>query len=320
MNMPDSLRYAIQEESNNIKHSDLLKNAQIISERYRFESGHNKQLLTSETEAIAYIVSRMPATFGVTLSALQKSLSLLTDMPLTLLDIGAGTGAASWAADMLLPLKKITCLEREIVMIDLGKKLSKAGSSVLLNAEWIKCDILTQNIDIKADLVIASYVLNEFTPLERQKVIDKIWNATNQLLLIVEPGTPEAFKQMKINRNYLLSKGAYMVAPCPHQLECPLLENDWCSFYSRIARTQLHKELKGGVVPYEDEKFTYLAFSKEKVELCKNRILRHPLIKPKMITLDLCTEKGKKQITLTKSDGEIYKCARKCNAGDEINL
>ena len=42
----------------------------------------------------------------------------------------------------------------------------------------------------EADLVIVSYVLNEMKKEERIKVLEKIWNATKDVLIIIEPGTP----------------------------------------------------------------------------------------------------------------------------------
>ena len=41
----------------------------------------------------------------------------------SVIDIGAGTGAASWAVSNVLDVEKITCLEREKAMRDIGKKL-----------------------------------------------------------------------------------------------------------------------------------------------------------------------------------------------------
>ena len=94
--------------------------------------------------------------------------------------------------------------------------------------------------------------------------------------------------------------------------------NDWCHFAVRVQRTKLHKQLKGGDAPYEDEKFCYLALMKTPPsEPCAARVLRHPLIAPGKITLTLCEGNEKKTRIVTKKD-LLWKQARKTGAGDAL--
>ena len=315
MNLPSELMIAIDSEIKNLNRKDLICDAKAISDRYRFESGTSKSLLTTDSEALAYVISRMPATYSAVHSAVSTVSNLISDRTLTLLDVGAGTGAATFAISQQTNLKEITCLERENVMIDLGKRLMQ-GTDALKNVNWVKFDLLSQEINRQADLVVASYVLSELSKIERQKLLKQLWNATNELLIIVEPGTPKAYKEIQNSRELLLGLGAYMVAPCPHSNTCPLTENDWCHFSCRVQRSAAHKQLKSGTAPYEDEKFTYLIVSKNKTLPEDNRILRHPQVRSKLVMLEMCTQKGLKNLTVTKSEGEKYKHARKLSAGD----
>lgn len=57
-------------------------------------------------------------------------------------------------------------------------------------SEWLKRDLVEEKLKEEADLVIVSYVLNEMKKEERIKVLEKIWNATKDVLIIIEPGTP----------------------------------------------------------------------------------------------------------------------------------
>ena len=57
---------------------------------------------------------------------------------------------------------------------------------ILKRGEKLKLDQAKE----EADLVIVSYVLNEMKKEERIKVLEKIWNATKDVLIIIEPGTP----------------------------------------------------------------------------------------------------------------------------------
>ena len=59
----------------------------------------------------------------------------------------------------------------------------------------------------------------------------------------------------------VLKNGGYIVAPCSHQGECKIEEDDWCAFYTRVARSAIHRQAKKGELGYEDEKFSYMAFS-----------------------------------------------------------
>ncbi|NLM11904.1 MAG: rRNA methyltransferase [Clostridiaceae bacterium] len=314
MELPQSLRSAIENLLESVSHSELLTDAQNISMRYRSQRGKEEPLITEETEALAYAASRMPATYGAIHTALENSLAQVTYRPKTLVDVGAGTGAASWAADSILNLDNITCIEKENAMLDIGKELMKHGSDTLRSAKWIKNDLVTTDIP-DADLVIAAYVLNEIAGNKRKDVIKKLWSAADMMLLIVEPGTPAGYLSLMEARRLLLEIGAHVASPCTHENACPKEGNDWCHFTCRISRSRLHRQLKGGEAPFEDEKFSYLCVVREKCNLQGIRVLRHPLVYSGYVQLEVCASDGIKNMKLSKKDGEKYKRARKASAG-----
>lgn len=318
MELPIELKLAIEHEIVGIKHSRLMEDAQTLSKKYRTESGQGKRLLTENNEAVAYSVVRMPATYGAVYSALNYTLDLVDFNIDSILDVGAGTGAVSWAADSLIDLKSVVCLEREKAMRELGHKMMLEGSEALKRSKWIEYDLTKDDITEKADLVIASYVLNELSDEERIKAVDKLWNAANKVALIIEPGTPVGYSHLKEIREYLIDKGAHIAAPCPHENKCPLEEDDWCHFTCRVQRSKLHRQLKEGEVPYEDEKFAYLAVTREKCRNANARILRHPIVAKGRITVEVCGMDGVKKVNIFKRDGDLYKKARKAQCGDEI--
>ncbi|MCR4944224.1 MAG: small ribosomal subunit Rsm22 family protein [Clostridium sp.] len=319
MQLPIELKTAIENQITDIKHNELKDISKSITDKYRNESGRGKRLISKEAEAVTYSVVRMPATFGAVYSALDYTLDLYDDKINTLLDIGAGTGAASWAADSLINLEKVVCLEREEAMRKVGQKIMKESESeALINTEWKSFDLTNGEIEDKGDLVIASYVLNELSDDERIKAVSKLWNATNKVLLIVEPGTKVGFSNLKKIRKQLIESGANIIAPCPHEKECEI--DSWCHFTCRIPRSKLHKEVKNGDVPYEDEKFSYIAVSKEKCKKTDMRVLRHPIIKKGRVALEVCSEDGIKNIELYKKDKENYKQAKKADWGDKLDI
>lgn len=194
MELPIELRIAIEEKLVNIDIRNLQKDAENISLRYRNESGMGKRLLTENSEAVSYAVVRMPATYSAVYSALRNTLNLYDQEISTVLDVGAGTGAGSWAVASLLNLDKIICLERESAMLNLGSSLmAKSEVECLKNAQWKKVDVINDQILDRADLVICSYVLNEMEEEIRNTILEKLWNATEKLLVIIEPGTPVRF-------------------------------------------------------------------------------------------------------------------------------
>lgn len=327
MELPFELKMAIEKQTEGMRITEMKQIAGELSHRYRTKSGKGKVLLAEEKEAAVYSAVRMPATFGAVFSALNYVLETVNLKAASLLDVGAGTGAAAWAADALLELQTITCMEREAAMRKVGKSIMQQGSSVLQRAEWISGDLIFDNI-MQADLVIASYVLNELLGENFLKTIDKLWQAAEELLLIVEPGTPQGYKRLRMAREYLLSKGADIAAPCPHNMGCPMppavaslnSENDWCHFTCRIARSRLHRQLKDGEVPYEDEKFSYMAFTKKQAKKVPARILRHPYIGKGYISLEVCNADGIETTVIRKKDKDIYKKAKKVQCGDSIEL
>lgn len=326
MELLTELRAAVEEQAKKYKHSELKKAAVSIRERYLEEGGTGKKLLTKDVEAVAYSLTRMPATFGAVSSALSYTLPGMYQSKqkelekFSLLDVGAGCGAASWALSALLPLRSVTCLERERAMRDLGRTFMQEGPDVLKNARWLDADLLREQLE-RHDVVVASYVVNELAQEDRAEVLQNLWEHAGQLLLLVEPGTPAGFAVIKEARELLLGMGAHIAAPCPHENACRLKEDDWCHFTCRIARSRLHRELKDGDAPYEDEKFTYLAITRQETKpVFTARILRHPYVEKGRVTLELCTREENKTLRVTKRDAGLFKKARKAKCGDGLIL
>ena len=151
-------------------------------------------------------------------------------------------------------------------------------------------------------MVICSYCLNELTEAQRKSSVEELTNAANKLLLIVEPGTPNAFASVKQMRRQLAESGLTIAAPCLNTGDCPLPDNDWCHFTARAARSRIHKQLKGADVPYEDEKFCFLAAARQTANPCTGRILRRPFIETGKITLIVCSGNTVSTKLVTKKD------------------
>jgi len=116
--------------------------------------------------------------------------------------------------------------------------------------------------------------------------------------------------QLRRAKEILTRLGGQVIAPCPGNGKCPLPAEDWCHFTARVSRSRLHKQLKGGDAPYEDEKFSFLAVAKEPGSPAQARVLRHPMKNPGYIGLRLCTEEG---VVDTTNVGAIFRSAAALN-------
>ena len=329
MELPYYLKTASEKLIEGMNLSNMSSNARELSRRYMEESGQGKSLLNKDEEAAVYSLMRMPATFSAVSFALEQVCENSDFVPRTLLDAGAGTGGASFAANEFFALDKIVCLERELAMENIGKKLMAASDddalkdSIYVRKDLVELALAKRDSEgaYQSDLVVASYVLNEMSMENRMEVVRFLWENTKKMLVIIEPGTPVGFSNIRRIRDYLISEGAYICAPCPHMDNCMVTGDDWCHFTVRVQRGKYHKMLKDADVPYEDEKFSYIAFSKEPAK-CKNygRVMRHPKTQKGRMDLTLCTKDGIVEKAVTKKDGEAYKCAKKVKCGDTYSF
>ncbi len=88
-------------------------------------------------------------------------------------------------------------------------------------------------------------------------------------------------------------------------------------FAARLERTSVHRRLKSGELSYEDEKFSYLVFARNpRAPQARARILRHPVHGKGHIKLTLCEAPQLREATVSKSDGEEFRNARRAKWGD----
>ncbi|MFN7662152.1 MAG: small ribosomal subunit Rsm22 family protein [Alphaproteobacteria bacterium] len=284
-----------------------------LSRRYRNQND-NKKLL-SQSESLAYLLARLPATTEVLGYAFEQVKKLTTLNFSSYLDIGCGPGASYWVAKDLFPsLCSFSFLEANPFMYDLLVSLIEKNPSI----EFFNSDARKVTFTGTHDLVSFSYSLGEMD--QQQDVLDKYWNLTTKALIITEPGTPVGFKTLLNARKFLINSGAFIVAPCGHNAPCPL-ENapkDWCHFSTRLERSPVHKTLKKSTLAYEDEKFVYLIATKEPFAIPGLRILKRPLKGKGHVRLDLCTPEGIEKRTVSKSKAEEYKECKTKEWGDLV--
>jgi ribosomal protein RSM22 (predicted rRNA methylase) len=314
--LPSYLKIAIEEKISKIKLRTLANFSEKLSSRYRNNKKSHGSFMHSEEEHLAYLTARVPATFAANchvLKALKEKIPYLSIE--SLLDVGAGPGTATFAAkEIFTEISKVTLIEKDRGLIALGKSLTNSSFN------WLIKDLEKERVFAPHQLVVMSYALGELSEKIWKELVENLWKAAEKILIIIEPGTPAGFLRISKVRDFLIALDASLIAPCPHQKKCPLAKNDWCHFSQRISRTHAHRKIKKGQLGYEDEKFSYLVFSKEKICLSEPRIIRHPKKFPKQIHLTLCTHAGIERKIISKSEKVNYANARKASWGSLLKL
>ena len=169
-----------------------------------------------------------------------------------------------------------------------------------------------------ADLVIASYVIGELSAAEQAALAALMWEKTRDTLLVVEPGTPAGYARIIALRERLIAAGAHVAAPCPHDGKCPLGQPDWCHFTQRLQRSRAHKQVKGAELPFEDEKFAYVALTRAPVAARPSRVLAQPDLSKVEVTAKLCTPDGVTLARIPRRAKADYARARRWRWGDAV--
>jgi ribosomal protein RSM22 (predicted rRNA methylase) len=284
---------------------------------YRSGSPPKTPILHSANDVAAYAAYRMPATYAAVHSALGHFAELVPDFaPGSQVDIGGGTGTAAWAASAIWPsLRSTEILEQASPAITLGRQLASARENSPHRAKWTPFTITSTPTLPPADLLTLSYVLGELPEHLRGSLVREM-AAVGQAVVIVEPGTPAGYQRILAARTQLIEAGLHIVAPCPHDNQCPIADQDWCHFSARINRTSLHRQLKSASLSHEDEKFSYVAATKTEIH-ASNRVVRHPLLRKGIVTLKLCTDTGELTSEIvSKRQGQGYREARDVDWGD----
>ena len=216
---------------------------------------------------------------------------------------------AAWAARQAWP-----SLE-ELTLVEIEPEMVAAGQELLPDARWLTGDISTA--PGTAELVVVSYVLGELA--DAAGTAGMLWERAADTIAFVEPGTPAGHRRILEARASVIAAGGSTVAPCPHDLPCPLSADDWCHFAVRLPRSKLHRRAKGVELGYEDEKFSYAVLSRVPVPKAGARIIRQPQVRSGHVLLVTCEPDGIHQRTVSRKQGTLYKDAKGAAWGDAFD-
>ena len=317
---PAALRGALEARLQGVSRNAAAERAAVISKNYR--DGGGSAAINGDTDALAYALARMPATYAADIASLNALIEIRPDFaPASLLDIGAGPGTATWAAaEAFSSLQSFVLLDANDALRKLALNLAREGGRLdALTYERGDARALLAKADA-ADLVVASYVIGEMSEAERTALASLMWEKNRDTLLVVEPGTPAGYARIIALRRQLVAAGAHVAAPCPHDDACPLVAPDWCHFTQRLQRSRAHKQVKGADVPFEDEKFSYVALTRTPVGQRPSRVLAQPAVGKAEVIAKLCTPGGLDMAKIPRRDKAAYAEARRWRWGDGVGL
>lgn len=320
MELPAALRQAIERTLEGMPLDALKRDAQVLSDRYRGEVRDGRLHMGDERAVRAYLAARLPATYAAVHASLDALAAARPSFsPCSLIDVGAGPGTVLWAVHSLWPAMA------NATLIEASAPVRKAGAALAAELagpriDWIAGDATSAGVELApADLVSAAYLLDELAPAAIAALVERLWALTADTLLVVEPGTPAGWRRIIEVRKRLIGLGAHIVAPCPHRAPCPLAPPDWCHFAQRVARSRLHRQVKGADVPWEDEKYIFVAASRLPAEQVAPRVLAPPRTGSGKVELKLCEASGQAVNRLfTKRDGDRFRQARRVDWGDTL--
>jgi ribosomal protein RSM22 (predicted rRNA methylase) len=320
--LPAPLRAALDRALEGVPRKGLAERAARTSEAYR-AGRPSSDVIREADDALAYALTRLPATYAACATVLVEAARMAPAFaPKTLLDAGAGTGAASWAAAAVWPaLAALTWLDASTPFLTLAAELAAEGPPALQTAEARRGDLTAAGPWPRADLVVASYALAEIVSDRQSSTITELWNSAEGVLALVEPGTPAGYARILAARDALIAAGATVLAPCPHHSACPLVGDDWCHFSVRLPRSRDHRLAKGAEVPFEDERFSYLIAARPGVAAApwRPRVLAPPRTAKPGIALKLCGLGGEvERRVVPKRDKPAYALARRLDWGDTL--
>ncbi|GLR92298.1 small ribosomal subunit Rsm22 family protein [Bradyrhizobium iriomotense] len=316
--LPAELKAALDAKLQGFSRTDAAQRSQKISSTYR--AGGGSGAIRSEADALAYALARMPATYAAVAASLNALTAIAPELaPESLLDVGAGPGTASWAAaEAFSSLQSFTLLDANRTLSSLALELAR-DSTRLADCRYLPGDAAANLAEAaSADLVVASYVIGELGEHDQRALADMMWAKARHALLVIEPGTPAGYSRILALRQQLIASGAHVAAPCPHDYPCPLVAPDWCHFAQRLPRSQAHRQIKGAEVPFEDEKFIYVALTRTPIAARFSRVLAEPDIGKVEITAKLCTEEGVQLTKVPRRDKAAYASARRWRWGDAV--
>ncbi|KAF9958760.1 37S ribosomal protein S22 [Mortierella alpina] len=250
-------------------------------------------------ESTAYLAAMAPTTYSAIRNVLEEVNRRVPNLnPSTFLDFGTGPGTAIWAANDVweTPLK-FTGVDTSMAMLETAEEIVdiKSSKGTPIQNVTFKPFLSHGSQAAKYDIVMSAFTLSELTtPALRQSTLEHLWNLTDDMLILIDRGTPSGFKMLAEAREQILGldadrivikpkydaygvqlpqeappkrEPAHVFAPCPHDKVCPMYatlarDSQWCHFSQKVQRPDFLRKTKHSKENFEDAKYTYVILRK----------------------------------------------------------
>ncbi|XP_053971292.1 methyltransferase-like protein 17, mitochondrial [Hylaeus volcanicus] len=278
--------------------------------------------------SLSYLVNRSVPEYSVLCRIMNEiNINDTNFTPKTLFDFGSGIGTVMWAASQfwLKSIYEYYCIDTSGDMNNLSEYLIKRAKPQIPLKNIFYRQFLPASPTPTYDIVVSAYSLFELPDQNsRLEVIAKLWEKTENYLIIVEQGTRAGFTIINEARDFILNytkqtSGAHVFSPCPHDLACPRYTSDDtpCNFEISYQSLRIATPSK-----YLKERYSYVVLKKgerSEDDYQWPRIVRPTMKRSKHVICRLCTSSGKleEQIFTTWKNGKnTYRCSRASKWGD----
>ncbi|KAF5312896.1 hypothetical protein D9619_002736 [Psilocybe cf. subviscida] len=221
------------------------------------------------------------------------------------IDFGAGTGSGLWASVYAFQNKQFKAdddakhkialdttikfykgIDKRAGLVSIGEIIVGNADVGNLKTEWKKSfketDILLKD-DGPTTLALSAFMLSSLPNTVAQKtMVEEMWNSGAHTIILIDHNTEEGFEAVAHAREYLLklgraeieepetamwdTRGAHVVAPCPHDGACPLLTSGGaslvCGYVQRSQRPDFLRKTKHTGVGHEDIGYSYVVIQR----------------------------------------------------------
>ncbi|KAG0250763.1 37S ribosomal protein S22 [Mortierella polycephala] len=217
-------------------------------------------------ESIAYVAAMASTTYSAIKNVLEEvHRRVPTLQPKTFLDFGTGPGTAIWAANEVwgAPLK-YTGVDTSMAMLETAEDILDAMSSrgTPIQNVAFKPFMSHGPQAAKHDIVMSAFALSELTtPALRKSTLEHLWDSTNDILILIDRGTPSGFKVLAEAREQILGLDANRIKAKPkydaYGVQLPEEPTKREPAYVLAPRKTKHTKEN-----FEDAKYTYVILRK----------------------------------------------------------